>query len=83
MPQAEVDKLLASGYNSAVSISHRVPRVTRPISPPWWTNRARSRASPTSISSTAAVGAAILGKAAKPEAVADNAEREAAQAGCG
>ena len=73
MPQAEVDKLLSSGYNSAVSISHRVRVLTS-----YFTAMVDEQGKVESFADVykldGGVGAAILGKSAKPEAVADNAD---------
>jgi murein L,D-transpeptidase YcbB/YkuD len=73
LPQAEVDKLLAKGYNSGVSLRHRVPVHTT-----YFTavvdeeGKVRSFADVYSLDG--GVAAAILGKGAQPAAVADNAE---------
>ena len=73
LPQAEVDKLLASGYNSGVSLRHRVPVHTT-----YFTavvdeeGKVKSFADIYGLDS--GVAAAILGKGAQPAAVADNAE---------
>jgi murein L,D-transpeptidase YcbB/YkuD len=73
MPQAEIDKLLASGYNSAVAVNHRVPVHTT-----YFTASVDAEGKVQSFADVyaldAGVAAAILGKAARPEAVADNAE---------
>jgi murein L,D-transpeptidase YcbB/YkuD len=72
-PQTEVDKLLASGYNSAVSIRNRVP-----IHTAYFTAVANEQGKiatfPDIYKLDPPIAAAILGKGAKPEAVADNAE---------
>jgi murein L,D-transpeptidase YcbB/YkuD len=73
LPQAEVDKLLASGYNSGVSLRHRVPVHTT-----YFTavvddeGKVKSYADVYSLDG--GVAAAILGKGAQPAAVADNAD---------
>jgi L,D-transpeptidase YcbB len=74
MPQADVDKLLASGSNSSVAISHRVLMLTS-----YFTavvdddGKVATYADVYKIDSP--VAAAILGSKARPEeAVADNAE---------
>ena len=73
MPQAEIDKLLASGYNSAVNITHRVPVHTS-----YFTAMVDDQGKIETFADVykldGAVAAAILGNAARPEAVADNAE---------
>jgi L,D-transpeptidase YcbB len=73
MPQAQVDKLLASGYNSAVNLTHRVPVHTS-----YFTAMVDDQGKVETFADVykldAVVGAAILGKEAKPEAVADNAD---------
>ncbi|HEX2512237.1 MAG TPA: L,D-transpeptidase family protein [Xanthobacteraceae bacterium] len=72
MPQSEIDKLLADGYNSAVAVNHRVPVHTT-----YFTASVDAEGKVQSFADVyaldAGVAAAILGKAAKPEAVADNA----------
>ena len=78
VPQAEIDKLLASGYNSAVLIKHRVP-----VHSTYFTaavdgeGKVQSYADIYSLDG--GVAAAILGKEAKAEAVADNVEVKASQ----
>jgi murein L,D-transpeptidase YcbB/YkuD len=76
MPQAEIDKLLASGYNSAVTLNTRVPVHTT-----YFTAAVDSEGKVQSFADVysldAAVAAAILGKEAKAEAVADNLEVKA------
>jgi murein L,D-transpeptidase YcbB/YkuD len=76
MPQSEIDKLLADGYNSAVTISGRVPVHTT-----YFTatvdDEGKLRIFADVYGMDAAATAAILGKQAKPEAVADNAEVKA------
>ena len=73
LPQAEIDKLLASGYNAAVNIAHSVPVHTA-----YFTAVADEQGKIATFADIykldAPVAAAILGKAGKPEAVADNAE---------
>jgi murein L,D-transpeptidase YcbB/YkuD len=72
-PQSEVDKLLANGYNSGVSLKHRVPVHTT-----YFTATVDDEGKIETFADIygldAGVAAAILGKEAKPEAVADNAE---------
>lgn len=73
MPQSEIDKLLASGYNAAVAINGRVPVHTT-----YFTaavdaeGKVRTFADIYGMDGPTA--AAIFGKEAKAEAVADNAE---------
>jgi murein L,D-transpeptidase YcbB/YkuD len=71
LPQAEVDKLLASGYNSAVSLKHRVRVVTS-----YFTAMVDDSGKVETFADVyrldPAVAAAIVGKEARPEAVADN-----------
>jgi len=71
MPQAEIDKLLASGYNSAVNITHRVPVHTS-----YFTAMVDDQGKVETFADIykldPGVAAAILGKESKPEAVADN-----------
>ncbi len=73
LPQAEVDKLLASGYNAAVSIKKAVPVHTA-----YFTAVADEQGKiatfPDIYKLDPSVAAAIIGKQAKPEAVADNVE---------
>jgi L,D-transpeptidase YcbB len=73
MPQAQVDKLLASGYNSVVNITHHVPVHTS-----YFTAMVDDQGKVETFADVykldPVVGAAILGKEAKPEAVADNAD---------
>jgi L,D-transpeptidase YcbB len=73
LPQAEVDKLLASGYNSGVSLKHRVPVYTT-----YFTAMVDDEGKVKSFADVygldGGVAAAILGKGAQPAAVADNAE---------
>lgn len=71
MPQAEVDKLLASGYNSAISITHRV-RVLTSYFTAMVDDQGKVETFGDVYKLDGAVAAAILGKPAKPEAVADN-----------
>jgi murein L,D-transpeptidase YcbB/YkuD len=79
MPAAEIDKLLASGYNSGVSINGRVPVHTT-----YFTaavdEEGNVRTFGDIYSLDAGVAAAILDEEAKPEAVADNAEVAAPEA---
>ncbi len=78
LPQAEVDKLLASGYNAGVSIKNSVPVHTA-----YFTAVADEQGKVAIFSDIykldAPVAAAIIGKGAKPEAVADNAEPKPAK----
>ena len=78
MPQAEVDKLLASGYNSAVSISHRVRMLTT-----YFTAMVDDQGKVETFGDVykldVALASAILGKSAKAEAVADNADAKPSQ----
>ena len=73
MPQAEIDKLLASGYNSAVNLTHRVPVHTS-----YFTAMVDDQGKVETFADIykldAGVAAAILSKESKPEAVADNVE---------
>jgi len=75
LPQAEVDKLLASGYNAAVGIAHGVRVHTA-----YFTAVADEQGKIATFADIykldAPVAAAIIGKAAAPEAVADNAEEK-------
>jgi murein L,D-transpeptidase YcbB/YkuD len=72
MPQTQVDKLLADGYNSAVAIQHHFPVHTT-----YFTatvddeGKVKTYADIYKLDSL--VAAAILGKEAKADAVADNA----------
>jgi murein L,D-transpeptidase YcbB/YkuD len=79
MPQAEVDKLLASGYNSAISISHRVRVLTT-----YFTAVVDDEGKLESFADVykldGGVASAVLGKSAKPEAVADNIDPKPTQA---
>jgi murein L,D-transpeptidase YcbB/YkuD len=76
MPQAEIDKLLASGYNSAVALNTRVPVHTT-----YFTAAVDGEGKVQNFTDVysldAGVAAAILGNAARPEAVADNVEVKA------
>ena len=73
VPQAEIDKLLAKGYNSGVAIKNRVPVHTT-----YFTVSVDSEDKVQSFGDIygldSGVAAAVLGKQAKPEAVADNVE---------
>jgi murein L,D-transpeptidase YcbB/YkuD len=73
MPQAEVDKLLATGYNSAVNLTHHVPVHTS-----YFTavvdDQGKIQTFADIYKLDPAVASAIGGKAPKPEAVADNAD---------
>jgi murein L,D-transpeptidase YcbB/YkuD len=72
VPQAEIDKLLAKGYNSGVGIRGRVPVHTT-----YFTTTADAEGKLQSFADIygldGGVAAAALGKQAKPEAVAENA----------
>jgi L,D-transpeptidase YcbB len=76
MPQAEIDKLLASGYNSGVSIDGHIPVHTT-----YFTAAVDAEGKLRTFTDVygmdGATAAAILGKEAKAEAVADNAETKA------
>ena len=76
MPQAEIDKLLASGYNSAVALNTRVPVHTT-----YFTAAVDGEGKVQNFTDVysldAGVAAAILGNAVRPEAVADNVEVKA------
>lgn len=76
MPQAEVDKLLADGYNSAVNVEHHIPVHTT-----YFTAVVDDQGKVQTFGDVykldAMVGAAILGKGAQSEAVADNAQAKA------
>jgi murein L,D-transpeptidase YcbB/YkuD len=77
MPQAEVDKLLASGYNSGVSLQHRV-RVVTSYFTAFVDEQGKIEAFADIYKLDGAVAAAILGKTtAASEAVADNVEAKA------
>jgi len=71
MPQADVDKLLATGSNSSVNITHHVPVHTT-----YFTAVVDDQGKVQTFADVykldPVVGAAILGKEARPEAVADN-----------
>ncbi|HYJ58418.1 MAG TPA: L,D-transpeptidase family protein [Methyloceanibacter sp.] len=73
MPASEIDKLLASGYNSGVALKGRVPVHTT-----YFTAVVDAEGNVKTYSDVysldAGVAAAILGKEAKAEAVADNAD---------
>ena len=73
LPQAEVDKLLASGYNSGVSLRHRVPVHTTYFTA-MVDDEGKVKSFADVYSLDGGVAAAILGKGAQPAAVADNAE---------
>jgi L,D-transpeptidase YcbB len=79
MPASEIDKLLANGYNSAVNLNGRVPVHTT-----YFTaavdGEGNLRTFADVYSLDAGVAAAVLGKEAKAEAVADNAEIAAPEA---
>jgi L,D-transpeptidase YcbB len=73
LPQAEVDKLLASGYNSGVKLTHRVRMLTA-----YFTAVVDDQGKVTTYADIykidPPVAAALLGSQTRPEAVADNAE---------
>jgi len=73
MPQADVDKLLSTGYNSSINITHHVPVHTS-----YFTAVVDDQGKVETFADIykldPAVAAAITGKAPKPEAVADNAD---------
>jgi murein L,D-transpeptidase YcbB/YkuD len=71
MPPAEVDKLLASGYNSAVSITHRV-RVLTTYFTAMVDDQGKVQTFADVYKLDGGIAEAILGKSAKPETVADN-----------
>ncbi len=71
MPQAEVDKLLASGYNSAVEIKHRLPVHTTYFTATV-NDEGKVQTYPDVYKLDGALAAAIGGKT-NPDAVADNA----------
>jgi murein L,D-transpeptidase YcbB/YkuD len=76
VPQPEIDKLMAKGYNSGVAIRGRVPVHTT-----YFTLTADAEGKLQSFGDVyaldAGVAAALLGKQAKPEAVAGSAEVKA------
>lgn len=78
MPQAEVDKLLASGYNSAVNLSHRV-RVLTTYFTAMVDDQGKVETFADIYKLDSAVAGAILGKSRQPEAVADNVEAKPPQ----
>jgi L,D-transpeptidase YcbB len=71
MPQAQIDKLLASGYNSGVHLTHRVRVLTT-----YFTAMVNDQGKVETFADIyrldGGIAAAILGNSAKPEAVADN-----------
>jgi murein L,D-transpeptidase YcbB/YkuD len=73
MPQADVDKLLSTGYNSSINITHHVPVHTS-----YFTAMSDDQGKVETFADIykldPAVAAAITGKVPKPEAVADNAD---------
>jgi murein L,D-transpeptidase YcbB/YkuD len=73
MPQADVDKLLATGYNSSVNITHHVPVHTS-----YFTAVVDDQGKVETFADIykldPAAAAAAIGKTAKPEAVVDNAD---------
>jgi L,D-transpeptidase YcbB len=76
LPQAEVDKLLASGYNAGVGIAHGV-RIHTAYFTAVADEQGKVATFPDIYKLDPPVAAAILGKQAKPEAVADNVEAAA------
>ena len=76
MPQAQVDKLLADGYNSAVNIQHHLPVHTT-----YFTatvdDEGKLQTYADIYKLDGVVAAAIVGKEAKADAVADNAPAKA------
>jgi murein L,D-transpeptidase YcbB/YkuD len=79
LPQAEVDKLLANGYNSGVSLRHRVSVHTTYFTA-MVDDQGKVASYPDIYKLDAPVAAAIFGKEVKAEAVADNAEPKAPEA---
>jgi len=79
MPQAEIDKLLASGYNAAVTINGHVPVHTT-----YFTASVDDEGKVHTFADIYAMdgqaAAAVFGKEAKAEAVADNVNVPAAEA---
>src|SRR5262249_6403672 len=73
MPQADVNKLLATGYNSAVNITHHVPVHTSYFTA-LVNDQARVQPSDDIYKLDPALAAAIISNAPKPEAVVDNAD---------
>ena len=73
MPQADVDKLLSTGYNSSINITHHVPVHTS-----YFTAMIDDQGKVETFADIykldPAVAAAITGKVPKPEAFADNAD---------
>jgi murein L,D-transpeptidase YcbB/YkuD len=79
MPASEIDKLLANGYNSAVYLNGRVPVHTTYFTAAVDADgKVRNLADVYNLD--AGVAAAVFGKEAKAEAVADNAEMAAPEA---
>jgi murein L,D-transpeptidase YcbB/YkuD len=76
LPQAEVDKLLADGYNAAVNIAHGV-RVHTAYFTAVADEEGKITSFPDIYKLDPPVAGAIIGKQAKPEAVADNVETAA------
>jgi murein L,D-transpeptidase YcbB/YkuD len=76
MPQAQIDKLLAEGYNSAINVQHQIPVHTT-----YFTAMVDEEGKVKTFGDVykldAVVGAAILGKGPQSEAVADNAQAKA------
>jgi murein L,D-transpeptidase YcbB/YkuD len=79
MPESEIDKLLASGYNSAVAINGHVPVHTT-----YFTASVDAEGNVKTFADIYGMdgqtAAAVFGKEAKAEAVADNVEAPAAEA---
>jgi L,D-transpeptidase YcbB len=73
LPQAEVDKLLASGYNAAINIRSGV-RVHTAYFTAVADEQGKIATFPDIYKLDPPVAAAIIGKQVKPEAVADNVE---------
>ncbi|MBK5197433.1 MAG: L,D-transpeptidase family protein [Methyloceanibacter sp.] len=76
MPQAQVDKLLADGYNSAINVQHHIPVHTA-----YFTAVVNDDGKVETFADIykldGVIAAAILGKDAKADAVADNAQAKA------
>jgi murein L,D-transpeptidase YcbB/YkuD len=79
MPESEIDKLLASGYNSSVAINGHVPVHTT-----YFTASVDAEGNVKTFADIYGMdgqtAAAVFGKEAKAEAVADNVEAPAAEA---
>jgi len=76
MTQAQIDKLLATGYNSAVTLDHHVPVHTT-----YFTAVVDDQGKVATFADIykldGGITTALLGKGAKPEAIADNASAKA------